>query len=142
MTFVLDGSTALAWCFEDEGTDEVTAVMRRAAAEGALVPSIWRLEVANGLMVGMRRGRMSEATRGVMLNAFAAMDIAVDPETTDRAWSSILGIAERHRLTLYDASYLELAFRRAVPLATLDAAMARAASALGVPLILPRTASA
>lgn len=135
MTLVLDGSAALAWCFEDEGSPAIDAVMLQVAAEGAVVPAIWRLEVANGLQSAVRRTRLTASVRDAMLAALAEMDIATDPETDRYAWTTTQRLAERHGLTLYDACYVELAQRLSLPLATLDAAMRAAGRACGLVLL-------
>jgi len=99
---------------------------------GAIVPVIWRLEVANGLAMMRRRGRMTgqDATRA--LSSLAFMPIEPDSETWPRAWTDTSSLAEAHRLTVYDAAYLELALRRGLPMATLDKDLHAAAVACGV----------
>ena len=129
---VLDAAAALAWCFEDETTRETEALIDHVAAAGAVVPAIWRLEVANALAAGLRRGRLDAERRDAMLDALASLPIAVDAETHRHAWGATRRLADRHGLTLYDASYLELALRLDLPLATLDRALAAAASADGL----------
>lgn len=133
---MLDGSAALGWCFEDECAPGLDALRLRVAEHGAVVPSLWRLEVANGLMVAVRRGRLDAARRDALLEALLEMDIAIDTETDRHAWAGTVRLAEAHGLTAYDAAYLELAQRRRLPLATLDAALARAARDAGVALSL------
>lgn len=96
------------------------------------MPALWRLEVANGLQVSMRRRRLMAAFRDDALDQLARMPITVDAETDTHAWTGTLHLADRFRLTLYDAAYLELASRRHVPLATLDQPLREAAVALGV----------
>ena len=135
MSLVLDGSAALAWCFADETTPAVDAVMDQVAEAGAVVPAIWRLEVANGLQAGLRRGRLDAKRRNAMLAALADLPIGADPETDRHAWTATLRLADRHVLTLYDASYLELALRLGLPMATLDKALRSAADTAGVPLL-------
>lgn len=110
MSVVLDGSVALAWCFEDEATAE----------HGAHVPSIWRLEVANGLQSAIRCKRIDAAYRDLALSRLTAQRVTVDTKTDRHAWSITIRLAERHDLTIYDASYLELALRLDLPLATTD----------------------
>jgi len=136
VSLVLDGSAALAWCFEDETSPAIDAMMLRVARDGAAVPNLWRLEVANGLQSGVRRGRLSAARRDEMLAVLAEMDITADLETDRYAWSSAVRLAEEHRLTVYDACYLELAMRRRLPLATLDAALVGAAKQANVTVVL------
>ncbi|HWK47312.1 MAG TPA: type II toxin-antitoxin system VapC family toxin [Stellaceae bacterium] len=135
MSLVLDGSAALAWCFDDESTPAIDTVMLRVAADGAVVPALWRLEVANGLHSGIRRGRVTPAQRDAVLTALAEMDIRTDPETDRYAWSTTVRLAERYRLTIYDASYLELAQRLSLPLASLDKALRDAGGVAGIALL-------
>jgi predicted nucleic acid-binding protein len=82
------------------------------------VPALWRLEVANILEMGARRGRTDSAFRDLTLSDLALLPITVDPETDRHAWGATARLAARHQLTLYDAAYLELAQRRRLPLAT------------------------
>ena len=132
MTFVLDSSVALAWCFEDEQTPEVIALLREVAELGAVVPSLWPLEVLNGLTMAERRRRLDGSRRRQMAALLRELPINVDPDTTFVAWTDTAALAERFRLTLYDAAYLELAIRKAVPIATLDEDLRRAAVTAGV----------
>lgn len=135
MSLVLDGSAALAWCFDDEATSPVDAVMMQVAATGAVVPAIWRLEIANGLHSGMRRGRMTAEKRNAMLAALSDMDIRTDPETDRYAWTTTLRLVERFGLTVYDACYLELAQRLSLPLASLDKELRKAGQHAGLTLL-------
>ena len=135
MSLVIDSSITLSWCFEDERTDVTATLLYRVAETGALVPALWRLEVANGLQVAMRRGRIDVAYRDATIANLRDLAIDVDPETDRKAWSEILQLADRFRLTLYDAAYLELAQRRQLPLASLDYDLRAAGQMLGVPLL-------
>lgn len=132
MSVVLDGSVALAWCFEDEATAEIDALFERIAGHGAYVPSIWRLEVANGLQTAVRRRRIDGAYRDLALSRLMAQRVTVDDETDRHAWSATVRLAELHALSVYDASYLELALRLTAPLATVDKALAAAAERVGL----------
>ena len=135
MSLVLDSSATLAWAYADETTAAIREVFERLGEGGAWVPSIWRLEVANVLEMGVRRGRYDAAFRDAMLADLALLPISLDAETDRQAWGATLRLAERHRLTLYDAAYLELAQRRGLPLATLDGDLRTAASAENVILL-------
>jgi len=135
MSMVLDSSAALAWIYGDETTATITAVFEQINEAGAWVPALWRLEVANVLEMGVRRGRHDAAFRDSTLADLALLPIRLDPETDLHAWGATARLAARHRLTLYDAAYLELARRRDVPLATLDQALRIAATTEGVPLL-------
>ncbi len=134
MSLVLDSSVALAWIYPDETTDAIRQVFEQIGDHGALVPALWRLEVANALTIAVRRGRITTALRVTGLADLAVLDIVVDLATDEYAWSSTLQLADRFHLTVYDAAYLELAQRRSLPLASLDRALRGAARGLGVGL--------
>jgi predicted nucleic acid-binding protein len=135
MGLVLDSSATLAWIYADETTPAIEEVFGRVADNGAVVPGLWRLEVANSLMVAVRRGRIDAELRCGALADLALLDIVADPHTDVHAWAERLALADRFRFTLYDAAYLELAQRRALPLATLDEPLRVAAAAAGVMLL-------
>ena len=121
MSLVLDSSVAAAWIYSEETTAAVGRVLAQVIAGAAWVPALWRLEVANLLEMGVRRRRTPAAFRDASLADLSLLPIQVDAETDGRAWGATLQLAIRYRLTLYDATYLELAKRRDLPLATLDA---------------------
>jgi predicted nucleic acid-binding protein len=135
VTLVIDSSITLAWCFEDEGADVAVGLLNRVVENGAVVSGLWRLEVANGLQVAVRRGRIDRAYRDATLADLCDLAIEIDAETEARAWTEILHLADRLRLTVYDAAYLELAQRRRLPLATLDKDLVAAGKALGVDVV-------
>lgn len=135
MSLVLDSSATLAWIYSDETTEPIRRLFEAVADEGAVVPALWRLEVANSLTVAVRRGRIDADFRRASLADLAVLDIATDQHTDFHAWDETLNLADRFRLTLYDATYLELAGRRGLPLATLDAELRAAATALGLRLL-------
>ena len=132
MSLVLDSSATLAWIYGDETTAAIHQLFDTVANTGAIVPMLWRLEVANSLNVAMRRGRIDAAFRRAALDDLPLLDITSDAHTDTRAWAETLVLADRYRLTVYDAAYLELAQRRALPLATLDEDLGAAASTLGL----------
>lgn len=129
MRLVIDASVALAWSFEDERTPRVNDVLDQVVENGAIVPGIWPLEVANGFRMAVRRGRIDIEFRHTALNRLGELSIEIDAETNTHAWASTLALADRHGLTPYDASYLDLALRQRRTLATLDASLRRAAVA-------------
>ena len=135
MSFVVDNSVALAWCFEDEHTDPVMALLDRVAERGAFAPSLWPLEALNGLLMAERKKRLDARRRNSLAGFLRALPITVDEETADQAWTATIRLAERYRLSVYDAAYLELAQRRKLPLATLDHDLIKAAKAAGVTLL-------
>ncbi|MGH7063218.1 MAG: type II toxin-antitoxin system VapC family toxin [Stellaceae bacterium] len=135
MSLVLDSSAALAWIYADETTEAVRRIFEIVAEDGALVPGLWRLEVANSLTVAVRRNRINAEFRNAALADLALLDIRTDPHTDANGWTTTMQFADRFRLTLYDAAYLELAHRRSLPLASLDEELRDAGRALGVPLL-------
>jgi predicted nucleic acid-binding protein len=136
MSFVLDASVTLAWHFEDEASAEVRSVAHRAFADGVAVPAHWLLEVLSGLLRGERRSRASPMKTREFVAFLQDLSTEVDDLDQDRVISVLLPLARDQRLSLYDATYLELASRRRLPLATLDSSLVRAANAIGVELVL------
>jgi predicted nucleic acid-binding protein len=135
VSLVLDSSATLAWIYGDETTEPIRRLFDLVADEGAVVPSLWWLEVANSLTVAVRRGRIDAGFRRAALSDLRLLDIATDQHTDLHAWSETLDVADRFQLTVYDAAYLELAQRRGLPLATLDEELCTAAAALGLHLL-------
>ena len=138
MICVIDASVSLSWVYSDEHSAVSDALLAQVAREGAVVPSLWRLEVANSLQTGIKRNRIDATYRDSSIQIFLRLPIEIDLETNDCAWTTILQLSDRHQLTVYDASYLELALRRTLPLATRDEYLAVAASRAGVVLLPTR----
>jgi predicted nucleic acid-binding protein len=136
-TLVIDCSLTMAWYFKDEATPYTNAVRDNLATERAVVPALWPLEVANVLLMAERRKRSNPTRATKWLRYLAALPIAVDEETHLRAFDPILNLARSHKLTTYDAAYLELAMRRRLPLASLDSDLKKAAQAVGVTIYTP-----
>jgi predicted nucleic acid-binding protein len=135
--FVLDCSVTMAWAFHDEATDYTDSVRDSLADARAVVPSLWRIEVANACIVGERRKRLDEARTTRFLALLASLPIIVDGETAARAWADTPHLARAHNLSAYDATYLELAIRRGLPMACLDGKLKAACQAVGVKLYVP-----
>jgi predicted nucleic acid-binding protein len=135
VTFVVDSSVALTWCFEEERTPATAALLDRVTDSGAWAPSLWPLEILNALLMAERRKRVDRGRRYTLSDMLQSLPITLDLQTNEQAWITTNRLAELHRLTLYDAAYLELAQRLELPLATLDADLRVAAGALGVPLL-------
>jgi predicted nucleic acid-binding protein len=135
MSLVLDNSATIAWAYVEEGTAAISDVFLSISKDGAWVPALWRLEVANVLQSGIRKKRHDAVFRDTVLTNLASMNIQIDPATDHHAWHSTLTLADLHNLTLYDAAYLELALRRNLPLASLDRDLRIAATAEGIQLL-------
>ena len=132
MNFVLDASVSLAWCFEDERAGYAMRVLDELSGGEAIVSSLWPMEVTNGLSSALSEKRIDLAGAAEARNTLVALPIVVDPVHRRRAFEDIPRLARAHGLTTYDASYLEVAVRLGIPLATLDRALARAAADEGV----------
>jgi predicted nucleic acid-binding protein len=130
--FVLDASIAFCWCFENEATAATDRLLERLQGEEAAVPSLWHLEVSNALALAERRRRVKPAETAEFIALLESLTILVDGETPRRAFGRILDLARSERLTGYDASYLELAMRLGIPLATKGSDLGAAAARLGV----------
>jgi predicted nucleic acid-binding protein len=135
VSLILDASMTVAWLFTDERSETSQTVLRRVAAEGAWVPSLWRLEIANVLRNAVRRQRCDEGYADRSLQRLGRLPITVDSETELHAWGPTLQLSRKHDLTSYDAAYLELAIRRKQPLASRDAALIDAAKDAGVEVL-------
>lgn len=133
--FVLDASVALAWCFEDEQSARTDQVLQALEQGKAIVPAIWLLEVGNALLGAERRGLLTPAETAHFLELLRNLPINVEDTPATRPWSEILSLARLHRLSTYDATYLDLAMRLGLPLATLDAALRQAAQDSGVTVL-------
>lgn len=135
MSLVLDASVAIAWCFHDEHTPALLALFREVVEAGAEAPQHWPLEVANTLLMAQRRKRTDAEARDRYLAMLRDLPVTLDPATAGQAWGATVLLAERHRLSVYDAAYLELALRRDLPLATLDEGLRKAAGQAGVGVV-------
>lgn len=135
MSLVLDNSVALAWCFEDEQSPAIMALLDRVVERGAVAPQLWPIEALNGLLTAQRRGRIDAEARAQMSSLLADLPIVLDDQTAGQLWTATARLAEQHQLTAYDATYLELAVRLNLPLATNDRALITAARVEGVALL-------
>ena len=135
MSFVLDNSVTMRWFFGD-GKPQQLAYARKALdamkQDSALVPATWGLEVANVIARAEAKGFVTEARSGAFLEMLEGVDIEVDAATFAHALSDTLQLARRYKLSAYDASYLELALRQGISLATLDEDLQKAAKKAGV----------
>ena len=132
---VIDSSLAAAWCFPDERTDYTNAVLRAVSTPlEAIAPRLWAYEVRNSVLMGLRRQRITPADAQEFFESIKGLPILLtDPVSYDDVFS----LANRHRLTVYDAAYLDLALREGLPLASLDNALCNAAGKSGVALFQP-----
>ena len=129
MPFVIDASIVACWAFRDEDHPLADRALQRLRTDEAIAPSLWWFEIRNILVVNERRKRLTEADSAAFLRDLSHLGISLD-RTPDE--SEVLRLARMHRLSVYDAAYLELAQRTGCDLVTLDAALARAACAEAV----------
>lgn len=132
---VLDVSAALAWCFENESTPASRALLETLKDGTIVVPDLWHIELTNAMLQAEKRRRLTESECGDFLGLIQGLRIETDAECGARAFGPLLQLARRHRLTTYDACYLDVAIRRGLPLASRDRELRAAARARGVPLI-------
>jgi predicted nucleic acid-binding protein len=135
--FVLDNTVTMAWCFNDEATPFTEALLNRLSSltDSAIVPALWLYEVVNVTGLAVRKGRITEDKARAFLDSLADLPIEIEDATRARLFTSVMALVGRHKLTAYDASYLELAIRHNLPIAALDNALTKAAREAGVTLM-------
>ena len=133
--FVLDASLTLTWAFTNEATPFTARVLEILKTTHALTPALWPFEVTNALLDAERRGRINAAQQAEFLERLRPLPIQIEHRPAVWLGQQILPLARAHRLTAYDAAYLELASREGLPLATTDEELKTAALVIGVPLL-------
>jgi len=133
--FVIDNSVVMSWCFQDETNEYTDAVLGYLEDYTAFVPAIWPLEVINVLLVAERRNRISQADSSRFISLLAELPIIVEQELPERMYSEIFALARECIISSYDASYLDLAMRKGLPLATMDKKIISAARRCKVPIV-------
>ena len=133
--FVVDCSIAMAWLFHGEATPRTADLLNRLTNETALVPAWWFIEITNVLSFAERKGRITPAQSDAFIADLEKLGIERDDAAPDRAFTRLLALCRMHKLTSYDAMYLDLALRRNLPLATLDDDLRKTAKKLGVSLL-------
>jgi predicted nucleic acid-binding protein len=132
MPLVIDASVTVCWAFDDEEHSTAVAALDRLYREEAVVPGLWWFELRNALIMNERRARITKTGTNEFLRDLSRLRILIDRDSSE---AELMDLARLHRLTIYDATYLELALRTNSTLATLDDALAGAATAEGVPLL-------
>jgi predicted nucleic acid-binding protein len=135
LSFVLDCSIAMAWCFADEATTHTKKLLERLASEVGITPAWWYLELTNVLALAEKKGRISPEDVVEFTELIESLNLELDNDGARRAFSPVLPLCRTYQLTSYDALYLELAIRRQLPLATLDEPLHKAARKAGVKLL-------
>lgn len=132
--FVVDASITLAWCFADESEAAADAALDLLMQDGAVAPAHWPLEVANALRSAERRGRIAPADIVVLRTLLTSLPVEIVPVELSTSLG-VIDTARAHELSVYDATYLDLALTRGVALATVDPRLAGACRAAGIPLL-------
>lgn len=135
-SIVLDCSVTISWFMSDEQSLASLDILNRIGETGAIVPTIWQLEVGNALLISERRKRITKEQRHSALYTLNELPINIDQFTCKHAWEETTELAERYNLTIYDACYLELSLRQSLPLATFDNNLKSAANLAGVALLI------
>ena len=133
--FVVDNSVVMSWCFKDETNRYADSVLDKLTDASAVVPSIWPLEVVNVLLVAERQKRLSESDSARFLTLLFQLPIVVEYERPEMMMKELLALARVNDLSSYDASYLDLAMRKGIPIATLDNKLIKAARRIDVPIL-------
>ena len=135
--FVIDNSVVMAWCFGDEGRTYSDDVLESLGSTEAIAPAIWPLEIGNVLVVAERRKRLSKSASIRFIALINDPPIHVIRESPERMTKEILALVWERQLSTYDASYLDLAMRKGVPIATRDSGLKKAALGCGVQIFKP-----
>ena len=135
--FVIDNSVVMAWCFDDEDSTYCDDVLESLVSVEAIAPAIWPLEIGNVLVVAERRKRLSKSAGIRFLALINDLPIIVIQESPERMTREILSLARERHISTYDASYLDLAMRKGLPIATQDSGLKKAARACEVPIFKP-----
>ncbi|HWS79128.1 MAG TPA: type II toxin-antitoxin system VapC family toxin [Thermomonas sp.] len=132
---VLDNSVVCGWLLENQATPYSDAIAQRLQDDQAVAPPLLRLEYANVLRTACKRGRLTAQQAQDAIAQLAELPVEIDAELPDAA--QLLALALRYDLSSYDATYLDLALRRQLPVATQDVALAQAARLSGVGVVTP-----
>ena len=130
--FIVDNSVVMSWCFKDQANPYADSILERLTGAVAYVPSVWSFEVVNVLLAAERKRFIREADSVRFISLLSQLPISVEYECPEKAMKDLLGLARIHNLSSYDASYLDLAMRKGLPLATLDKNLRKAAESTNV----------
>ncbi|MGA8052596.1 MAG: type II toxin-antitoxin system VapC family toxin [Burkholderiales bacterium] len=135
MPFVLGSSVTLAWLLPDEASEDAETLAARLETDVATVPAVWPLEICNALLMAQRRGRIPGSDIERLAAALADLPIEVDRSVSELSIAALASLARRLKLTAYDAAYIDLAKRRSLALATLDARLRSACKKEGIAVL-------
>ena len=130
MDFVLDCSSTLSWAFKDESSEYSRRLQEFLVENTAVVPSIWSLEILNGLFVAVRRGRMEPNEPQEFISMLGSLPITVRSNSAEHEFNNLPNLIQTYQLSSYDAAYIELAQREMLPIATQDRNIIQSANQL------------
>jgi predicted nucleic acid-binding protein len=133
--FIVDTSVVMTWCFDDECNQYADAVLEGLQSATGYVPAIWPLEIANVLLLAERRNRLGEADSARFIALLSHLPLVVEPESPGSMLKEVMPLARQNQLSTYAASYLALAMRKGLPIATQDRELRKAARRNRVQLI-------
>ncbi len=133
--FVLDCSVAVSWCFEDEYSKHAEEILTLLSSMKAIVPSIWPLEVSNVLCMSERHKRINNEKCNKFLDILSSLPIELDMGHTSMFNKRIISITNNQQISAHDASYIELALRYNIPLASFDKKLCVVAKSEGIKLL-------
>jgi len=134
-SFVVDNSVVMSWCFKDQANAYADSILEKLTGATVYVPCVWPLEVVNVLLAAERRKYISEADSARFISLLSQLPILVQHEGPEKSMKDLLASARAHGLSSYDASYLDLAMKKGIPLATLDQKLQRAAEAVKLQIL-------
>ncbi len=132
IAFVVDASVTVAWAFRETANAYATGVLQQLSRVEATAPSVWPFQVANALLIAQHKGRLTVPECEYFLGLLGQLPIHVEYEPPDHVWDQVLALAQHYHLSAYEASYLDLAMRLTLPLATQNATLRQAAEELGL----------
>jgi len=134
-SFVVDNSVVLSWIFKDENSRKSEDILKKLMDQKALVPSLWPYELANALFVAEKSRRIKEADSVAFINNLKNLPICIEENDYDNITKDVLSISREHKITVYDASYAELAIRKSLAVASFDKKLVNICSKIGVVVI-------
>jgi len=134
-SFVVDNSVVMTWFFKDQANSYADSILDRLSEATAYVPSVWPLEVVNVLVLAERKRCISLADSVHFISMLSKLPILVQHESQSKVLKDLLNLARTRELSSYDASYLDLAMTKGLPLATLDKKLRRAAESVNIVIL-------
>ncbi len=133
--FVVDNSVILSWVFKDENTKKSQELLNKLLKQNAYVPSLWPYELSNALFIAEKNGRIKEADSVSFISSLKDLSLFVENNSYDNITKDILAISREHKITVYDASYIELALRKNLDMASFDKKLNAVCRKIGIKIL-------